>query len=139
MSVKSTRQVLKKYVGSDHSDTSMMAEDAVFVIMATGEQHRGREAVAGMLDHFYRTAFDATAKMRLMLYGDDSAMFEGHFVGRHIGDFAGIPATGKEVCVPLCVVYDLEDDRIKHGRVYLEMPVLFQQLGVEMGAGGEAA
>jgi hypothetical protein len=31
--------------------------------------------------------------------------------------------------VPLCVVYDLEDGRIKRGRVYLEMPVLLRQLG----------
>jgi hypothetical protein len=32
--------------------------------------------------------------------------------------------------VPLCVVYDLEDDLIKQGRVYFEMPALLQQLGV---------
>jgi len=28
----------------------------------------------------------------------------------------------------LCVVYDLEDNLIKRGRVYFEMPVLLQQL-----------
>ena len=32
--------------------------------------------------------------------------------------------------VPICVVYDLENDRIKRGRVYFEMPILMQQLGV---------
>mgnify|MGYP003401677375 CR=1 FL=1 len=42
---------------------------------------------------------------------------------------AGIPATGRKVRVPLCVVYDLEAGRIKRGRVYLEMPVLLRQLG----------
>jgi hypothetical protein len=31
---------------------------------------------------------------------------KGDFVGKHIGEFAGIPATGKDVRVPLCVVYD---------------------------------
>ncbi len=51
-------------------------------------------------------------------------------MGKHIGEFAGIPATGKDVKVPLCVVYDLENDRIKRGRVYFEMPVSMRQLGV---------
>ena len=58
----------------------------------------------------------------------------GDLVGKHIGEFAGIPATNKLVRVPLCVVYDLERDKIKRGRVYFEMPVLFQQLGVGMGS-----
>jgi hypothetical protein len=29
------------------------------------------------------------------------------------------------------VVYDLENDEIKRGRIYFEMPVLVQQLGLE--------
>jgi len=34
------------------------------------------------------------------------------------------------VRVPICVVYDLENDQIKRGRVYFEMPALLQQLGM---------
>lgn len=70
-----------------------------------------------------------------MVFADDHAVFEGDFIGKHIGEFAGIPATNKEVRVPLCVVYDIEKNLIKRGRVYFEMPALFQQLGVNMGAG----
>ena len=43
--------------------------------------------------------------------------------------FAGIPATGRQVRVPFCVVYDVEGDRITRGRVYMEMPVMMRQLG----------
>jgi predicted ester cyclase len=50
-------------------------------------------------------------------------------VGTHVGAFAGIEATGRQVRVPLCVVYDLEEGRIVRGRVYLEIPVLMKQLG----------
>jgi predicted ester cyclase len=89
----------------------------------------------GMLNYFYHVAFDATATTRTMLFGESNAMVEGDFVGKHIGEFAGIPATGKDVRVPLCVVYDLENDQIKHGRVYFEMPALLQQLGLSPAAG----
>ena len=55
-------------------------------------------------------------------------------MGKHIGEFAGIRATGKDISVPVCVVYDVENEQIKRAHSYLEMPVLLQQLGVEMGS-----
>ncbi|MCE7988799.1 MAG: hypothetical protein DYG89_47190 [Caldilinea sp. CFX5] len=133
MSSESTRATMLRYFNSDHSDVSMMAEDVVFTTMATGQEHQGRDAVLGMLNYFYHVAFDATAITRVTLFGENNAMVEGEFVGKHIGEFAGIPATGKEVRVPLCVVYDLANDQITRGRVYFEMPALLQQLGASMG------
>ena len=135
MSVESTLATMMRYFNSEHGDVSMMAEDVVFTVMATGQEHRGREGVMGMLNYFYHIAFDATATTRTVLFGENNAMTEVEFVGKHIGEFAGIPATGKNVSVPLCVVYDLEDDQIKRGRVYFEMPALLQQLGVTPAAG----
>ncbi len=133
MSVESTKETLLKYFSSEHGDVSMMAEDVVFTVMATGEESCGREAVLGMLTYFYHVAFDAMAITHLTLFGENNAMVEGDFVGKHIGQFAGIPATGKDVRVPICVVYDLENDLIKRGRVYFEMPALMAQLGIPMG------
>ena len=130
MSVERTREVMTKYVNSGHSDVSMMADDVVFTVMATGQEHRSPAGVSQMLNYFYRIAFDATAETRNTIFADGKAVVEGDFVGRHIGEFVGIPATNKHVRVPLCVVYDLEDDLIKQGRVYFEMPALLQQLGV---------
>lgn len=82
-----------------------------------------------MLDYVYHQAFDARAETRNRTYTEDHAVLEADFVGRHIGTFAGVPATGRQVRVPLCVVYDLEDGQITRGRVYLEVPVLLRQLG----------
>jgi steroid delta-isomerase-like uncharacterized protein len=133
MSIEKTRATMQSYLSSEHSDTSMMAEDVVFTIMATGQEHRGRDGVMGMLNYFYHIAFDATATMPVVLYDENHAIVEGDFIGKHIGEFASIPATGKDVRVPICVVYDLENSLIKRGRVYFEMPVLMQQLGIKMG------
>jgi len=39
MSVESTKEAMMRYIAADHSDTSMMADDVVFTVMATGQKH----------------------------------------------------------------------------------------------------
>ena len=138
MPIDRTREVMSRYWDSEHRDVSMMAEDVVFTHMASGDEHRGPDGVLRMLDYMYRQAFDATAEIRSRICGEGQAVLEAEFVGKHIGEFAGIPATGRSVRVPLCVVYDLESGMIKRGRVYLEMPVLMRQLGEATAAVGAA-
>jgi steroid delta-isomerase-like uncharacterized protein len=133
-----TREVMSRYWDSDHKDVSMMAEDVVFTHMATGQEHRGPDEIRRMLDYMYRQAFDATAEIKTRLCGESQAVLEADFVGKHIGEFAGVAPTGRSVRVPLCVVYDLEGDTIKRARVYLEMPVLMRQLGEAPAAAGVA-
>lgn len=123
------RAALQQYLDSNHEDLTMMADDVVFTTMATGEEHRGREGVRRMLQHVYHVAFDAHAETRTLVVSDDHAVLEAIFVGRHIGEFAGVPATGRDVRVPLCVVYDFADGRIQRGRVYFEIPAMLQQVG----------
>ena len=129
MSVQRTREAVERYLDSAHQDLSMMSKDVVFTNMATGDEHRGAEGVRRMLDYVYHQAFDASAETRNRIYAEDHAVLEGYFVGKHIGTFAGLEATGRQVRVPLCVVYDLEDGRIIRGRVYLELPAMMRQLG----------
>ncbi len=134
MSIESTRLVMDRYFQAEHGDTSMMADDVVFTVMATGEEYHGPQAVLGMLNYFYHTAFQATAETRNIVITDGQAACEWDFVGKHVGEFAGIPATGKQVNVPLAVFYDLVGDKITRGRVYFEMPALFAQLGAAAAA-----
>ena len=129
MSTERTRASIQRYIDSQHADLSVMADHVVFTHMATGDEHHGIEAVRGMLEYVYHQAFDAHAETRNVICDGDHAVLEGTFIGKHIGEFAGVPATGKEVRVPICVVYDLADGKIQRGRVYLEMPVLMKQLG----------
>jgi Predicted ester cyclase len=129
MSVESTRAVIKRFVDSKHTDMGVMADDVMFTVMASGDEHKGPDGVGGMLHYMYHVAFDADAEFTNQVIADGKAVLEGYFVGTHIGEFAGIPATGKSVRVPLCVTYDLENDRIKRGRVYMETPAMFAQLG----------
>jgi steroid delta-isomerase-like uncharacterized protein len=129
MSIERTREVMSRYWDSEHRDLSMMADDVVFTNMATGDEHHGPDGVRRMLDYIYHEAFDASAEIRSRIYADDQAVLEGDFVGKHTGEFAGVAATGRSVRVPLCVVYDLENGRVKRARIYFEMPALLRQLG----------
>jgi len=126
MSIESTRETVMAYLHG-HDDT-VLAEDAVFTIMDSGQEHRGRDAVKGMLHYFYSIAFDAEAKTRNLIIADDQAVLEADFVGKHIGEFGGIKATGKEVNVPLCVVYDVENNSVKRGRIYWEFDSFRRQV-----------
>ena len=127
MSVEETRQVMERYIASEHGDVGSMADDVVFRVMATGDEYRTPAGVLAMLGYFYHGAFEATAETRRFVVGPGSAVLEADFVGRHIGEFAGVPATGREVRVPLCVCYDLRNGKIVEGRVYFEIPMFLAQ------------
>jgi hypothetical protein len=108
---------MRKYWDSGHTDVSMIAGDAVFTMMATGDETRGSEAVLQILHWFYHVAFGARAENTSQVVANGHDMWEGYVVGKHIGEFAGVPATGKEFRVPLCVVYDVEEETIKRARI----------------------
>jgi predicted ester cyclase len=98
--------------------------------MATGEETLGPEEVLQSLNYIYHVAFDARAEPTNLVIDDGIGVVEADFVGAHIGEFAGITATNKSVRVPLCLVYEVENDKIKRARIYFETPALFEQLGV---------
>ena len=110
-------------------DTSYVAENTVFINMTTGEEVKGRQAVADMLHYIYHVAFDAKAIVINTVITEKNALLEASFVGKHIGEFAGISATGKEVYVPLCVTYDLNSEGlIEKARIYMLADVMIKQL-----------
>ena len=86
-----------------------------------------------MFAYLYHVAFDATTIPRLVLLDEDHAVFEADFAGKHIGDFNGIPATGIDVRVPMCVVYDVVGGLIWQARISFELPALLKQLGIPSG------
>lgn len=129
MSVEETRTVISRYLESGHSDLAIMAPDVCFTVMATGQEFRGPEAIGAMLRYFYQQAFEADATNERLVVGEGHVVGEWDFVGRHIGEFAGVPPTGKEVRVPLAVSYDLEDGKVTRGRVYFETPAFLAQVG----------
>lgn len=123
-----TREVVTRYLDSAHADLSVMADDVVFINMATGERHTGPEQIREMLHHVYNVAFDAHAERRNLIVDGNHAVLEADIVGTHIGEFAGVAPTNKAVRIPLTVIYDLEDDQIAEARIYLQVPAFLAQV-----------
>ncbi len=132
MSVEETREVMSAYL-QGHGERTI-ADDAVFTVMGTGEVARGRADIGQMLEDLYQTAFDARAELRNMVVDDGVAMAEYRFIGKHIGEFMGVPATGVMVDHPFCVAYDIENGKIVAARIYFEMEALRRQLEKVAGA-----
>lgn len=128
MSADQNRVALQRYLDSNHQDLSMMADSVIFTNMATGEEHVGPDAVREMLEFVYHGAFEGRAETRNLIVDGDRAVLEATFVGTHKGDFAGVPATGREVRVPLAVIYDMKDGSITRGRIYFEVPAFLAQV-----------
>lgn len=111
-------------------DVKYIAEDAVFKNISTGETHKGRAEVGAMLHFMYHVAFDARLEIINQYVTEDMAVVEGFFKGRHIGEIGGMPASNKEVDVPICLVYDLKEGLIQKARIYFQTDILMKQVGV---------
>ena len=126
VSLAETKRNIEAYFASH--DVQYVAEDAVFTSLNTGETTVGREAVGQMLHYVYHVAFDATAEIINTIITEDHAVLEANIKGKHIGEFAGVAPTNKEVSVPVCICYDLQDGLIKRARIYMLVDVLMKQL-----------
>jgi steroid delta-isomerase-like uncharacterized protein len=137
VSVEETERVMRSYEEAlDHGGdfSSFFAEDVLWTTMETGDQLRGREAVRDYLLSFHRQYFHGSPELRGLVVADGSAAAESLFVGRHIAEFAGIPASGKEVRTPYSMFYSVDDGKITELRSYFPFQALIQQLTGAMEA-----
>ena len=104
------------------------AADVVVTIEGTDQRVDGAEAAEGIIRYLHEQAFDGTLVRRGLIVDGGQAVLEADFVGRHVGEFAGVPATGRDVRVPYTVVYDVADDGIRALRIYLAPERIVAQL-----------
>jgi steroid delta-isomerase-like uncharacterized protein len=132
MSVEATSETMRSYLDAlvargDFAD--YFTEDVTWTTVGSGQELQGRQPVRDFLVWMHTQAFDAHPKVKTLVVADGQAALEADLVGTHTGELLGIPATGKSVQVPYCVVYDLHDDKIAALRAYIPMELFAQQRG----------
>jgi predicted ester cyclase len=127
------RETMEAYLSALFSAgpfADFFTSDIVLQMVPEGPEVKGRDAVEAFIRGAHEQAFEAHPELKLLVVEDDHAAVEVVFIGRHIGEFAGIPATGKQVRVPYTVFYDLEGGLIKALRLYgLGAPLMEQLKG----------
>jgi steroid delta-isomerase-like uncharacterized protein len=131
MSVEATSKTMRSYLDAlvaRGNFADYFTDDVTWTTIGTEQTMRGREPVRAFLTWMHTQAFDASPKVKTLVVGDGQAALEADFVGTHTGEFLGMPASGKSVQVPYCVVYDLQHDKIAALRAYIPMDLFAQQL-----------
>jgi predicted ester cyclase len=107
------------------------SDDLVVTLMWTDQVLKRRDAAQQMINYLHQQAFAARPVLKNSLVGEGQAVAEADFVGKRSGEFAGVAASGKDVNMPYCVAYDLNEDKITALRLYFPVRVLLQQIGAK--------
>jgi predicted ester cyclase len=75
-------------------------DDVTWATVGADQELQGRQPVRDFLSWMHTQAFDAHPKVKTLIIADGQAALEADFVGTHIGEFLGMPPTGKSVQVP---------------------------------------
>ena len=142
MSTEENKAVVRRFfdnAASGAGDDELIAEDIVYHGPAMLGEVRGREGFKQLLGIF-RAAFPGfeTEVKQLVAEGDVVAAWHTHR-GRHTGEFAGVPPTGKAVEVDGLELLRVRDGRIAEFWHMDDFLGLMQQVGAVPAPGQPGA
>jgi steroid delta-isomerase-like uncharacterized protein len=98
---------------------------------AWGDHYIGRDGVRAFYEQLMTALPDLEIKVLKRHVGEENIVLEVLICGTHMGIWRGLPGTGHRVEVPLCGVYDFdENDRLAGERIYYDRATVLTQLGV---------
>jgi predicted ester cyclase len=109
---------------------------AKYEVLADGATYKGASAVTGFLDENKRAFPDFHFEPVRISPGPEVVVVEGRFQGTHEGPWRGLPATGRRVDFPMCLVFEFEGDDMVNERIYMDLGTPLRQLGVAFDPNG---
>lgn len=129
--IEVTRQIITAFVENPVAVT--LAEEAALQDHAQGRVYQGRTAVEGVLQAFFATGFPgAQIEVHSSTADETSAVLEFDLCGKQDGPFLGIPATGREVVLPMVIVCQIADCQVRRLSMYYDAGSLLRQLGLAL-------
>jgi steroid delta-isomerase-like uncharacterized protein len=112
-------------------DTLMDTFGAEASFDVNAEHVAGREAVRSFYAEVFQGFPDFTIDVRQTHASDDAVIVEVLMRGTHTGPFRGIPATGRQMAVPVCAVFPFdENEKLAGERLYYDVALMLTQLGL---------
>lgn len=97
-------------------------------VMPMGIVHDGGQAVGELLFGIFKGFPDFTVDIDKTYHSDDAVILEVRMKGTHLGDWAGLKATGRSMDVPVACIFEFDEDRLTCEKVYFDMATLVNQL-----------
>lgn len=93
-----------------------------------GAPNIGAESVHELLTALFAAFPDFHVEVPYLHHADTAVIAEFIMTGTHRGPFAGLPASGQRVRVPIVGIFDFEEDRLMCERVYFDMATMTRQM-----------
>jgi len=129
MSLHANRRLWQRHVLAENRRSiagllDTLCDEPMYVVMATGQRHHGRHAVAAFYASLFEGVPDASFDLIAVFVGEEGVVEESVLRGTHQGALFGIPATGRVIELPLTIVFPMKDGHILGERLYFDMDTL---------------
>lgn len=95
-----------------------------------GQLSDGTSAVRELLQGLMNAFPDLHAEIGKLRHADNAVFGETLITGTHYGEWAGIPATGRRVEVPVAAIFEFDGDKLLCEKVYMDFAAVLTQIGV---------
>ena len=124
------RHVLAENRRSIEGLLETLCSEPIYKIMATNATFKGRDQVAQFYAGLFDGVPDALFELVNAFVGEEGVVEESILRGTQRGSLFGIPATGREIALPLTIVFPILHGQIMGERLYFDLATLARQLGV---------
>jgi steroid delta-isomerase-like uncharacterized protein len=101
-----------------------------YELIATGDVYDGPTEVMRYFKES-RTAFpDQRNRLLALHHADDAIITEFELYGTHLGNYRGLPPTGRAFSARMSAVFTFEGDKLVCERVYFDANTILRQLGI---------
>jgi carboxymethylenebutenolidase len=135
MSLHTNKRLWQKHVLAENRRSidgllATLNAEPVYVIMATGQEHRGPAAVAAFYSGLFESMPDVVFELQDVFIGENGVVEESVLAGTHTGHLFGLQPTGRPIRLPLTIVFPMQAGAILGERMYFDMDSLQRQLGL---------
>lgn len=105
---------------------------ARYELVPTGDVYDGPEAVRRYYRETRQAFPDQRNRLRALHHGDDAVITEFDLMGTHLGNYRGLPPTGRAFTCPMAAVFLFASGtaEITCERIYFDAGTILRQLGI---------